>query len=90
MSKRILLLLILSYCIQTLVEAQRTCSTMELLQEQLNQKPELRDKMDAIERKTQSFIQNQSNSRNADIITIPVVVHVVYNHSGENISEAQI
>ena len=36
-------------------------------------------------------VSNQSNSMSPEkIITIPVVVHVVYNNTVENISEAQI
>ena len=34
--------------------------------------------------------QNQNNKINGSIITIPVVVHVIYNNSSENISDAQI
>ncbi|GLR16350.1 hypothetical protein GCM10007940_09650 [Portibacter lacus] len=44
-------------------------------------------------RNLQKLSENASIKRNAGpsgIITIPVVVHVIYNHSGENLSDAQI
>lgn len=52
--------------------------------------PELEEKREQIERHTARVLsQPQMRSANG-IITIPVVVHVVYNNASENISEAQI
>jgi hypothetical protein len=56
-------------------------------------------RMDQIEQFTNSFISRQSNQRQSNgiavnavaaTVTIPVVVHVVYNTSAQNISDAQI
>ena len=38
----------------------------------------------------QNYIQNSSENNSSTIITIPVVVHVVYYNSNENISDLQI
>ena len=47
-------------------------------------------RMDRIEDHTRQFIMNQENRSSAPVITIPVVVHVVWNTAAENISDAQI
>ncbi|MFT7588331.1 MAG: hypothetical protein ACI959_000538 [Limisphaerales bacterium] len=72
--------------------AQRNCGSMDYLQQQLNEDPKRATKMDAIELHTQNAIANAAIMRSAvdGIITIPVVVHVVYNTSAENISAAQV
>ena len=72
------------------INGQRTCSTMDLLHELEQKDPMLQSKMEAIERHTQRIVSNMSARNAMNVITIPVVVHVVYNHSGENISDAQI
>ena len=68
--------------------AQRNCGSMDYLEEQLQSDPKRAAKMEAIERFTNDFIEN--SDRVTGVITIPVVVHVVYNTSAENISDAQI
>ncbi len=72
-----------------LVEDARNCSTMEYFELQKENDPLLEARMEQIEQSTQRFVRDfDQNSRNT--ITIPVVVHVVYNTSAENISDAQI
>ena len=88
MSVRILLLLCLLAITQTLT-SQRNCGSMEHLQQQIEEHPEIYDNMKSIENATQHFINNPEKAVNG-IITIPVVVHVVYNTSSENITDAQI
>lgn len=70
---------------------QRSCATMEHLDSQKNLDPALQQKMDAIESFTsQKILQNRQSKVVGDIITLPVVVHVLYNSNDENISDAQI
>lgn len=69
--------------------AQRTCATMEVLEMQQAQDPLLQQRMDEIEQQTQAFLQSDVVQSRA-VITIPVVVHVLYRTSKENISDAQI
>ncbi|MEL7422377.1 MAG: M43 family zinc metalloprotease [Bacteroidota bacterium] len=72
------------------LQAQRNCGATEYLEMQMEQDPKRAIKMDQIERQTRQFLRN-SNSRAVNgTITIPVVVHVVYNNGTENISDAQI
>ncbi len=93
MKKNYLLGLALSIVMAGSVSAQqvRNCGTMHHLHELEAQDPGLTDRMQRVERETQQWI-NQSNTaqRGAAVVTIPVVVHVVYNTSAQNISDAQI
>lgn len=73
------------------IPSQRNCSAMEVLNRQLAQDPSRANALQSIEAQTARFIENQQTARNSSgVITIPVVVHVVYNNSTENISDAQI
>lgn len=69
------------------LNAQRNCGAMEYLEYQKQQDPTLELRMQAIEDFTERF-EGESGARN--VISIPVVVHVVYNTSAENISDAQV
>mgnify|MGYP000067064432 CR=1 FL=1 len=69
------------------LSAQRNCGSMEYLDQQIQENPQLIEQMQAIEDFTERFA-SESGARN--VITIPVVVHVVYNTSSENISDAQV
>jgi len=88
MFKNTLLLLALLCCAINL-NAQRNCGSMEILHEQLQKDPKMQSKMDAIEKRTQNYI-NSPIKAVIGTVTIPVVVHVVYNGSTQNISDAQI
>ena len=69
------------------LSAQRNCGSMDYLEQQIQDNPALIQQMQVIEEHTERFA-GQTVARN--VITIPVVVHVVYNTSAENISDAQI
>lgn len=69
----------------------RTCGTMDVLQQQIANDPAMAVRMQQIENQTSAFIaahKNQSNTMQS-IVTIPVVFHVVYATSAQNISDAQ-
>ncbi len=89
LSTLITLLLVLGFALPNL-QAQRNCGAMEHLEYQQQQDPKLEFKMQNIERHTQQYLQSNGAARVTGIITIPVVFHVVYNNSTENISDAQI
>lgn len=91
MKKNLLLLFTLIALFNLPLTAQRNCGSMDYLADQIKANPEIQRNMDQIERFTQDYI-NRSNERelNNGIITIPVIVHVVYQNSTENISDAQI
>ena len=71
-------------------QKMRSCATMQHLQMQQAQDPGLDARMQQIEKLTQSWISNQSTNKTTTIITIPVVVHVIYNTASQNISDAQV
>ena len=67
------------------------CATHERIVERLKEHPEDIVNREAIERFTENWISHQSaNKKSSGTITIPVVIHVVYKTSAENISDAQI
>ena len=82
--------LLMSLLFSTTVSAQRNCGAMEHLEMQMQQDPKRALKLEQIEQQTRRFLQNPANRAVNGVITIPVVVHVVYNNSTENISDAQI
>ena len=85
-------LFMMSLLLSTAIFAQqRDCASMENLDYRMQQDPGLQKRMADIETYTQNKIQAmQANRIVGNIITIPVVVHVIYSNSNENISDAQI
>jgi len=86
---------------------KRQCHSMQVLNKNLQENPQLFDKMFAIEKHTRAFGLSKNvaskggpkgggttppppTGDNLGIINIPVIVHVLYSNSNENISDAQI
>ncbi|GAA4013539.1 hypothetical protein GCM10022408_28310 [Hymenobacter fastidiosus] len=63
---------------------------MDVLQAQLAADPTLAQRMSAIERHTAHMVANSAVNRANAVVTIPVVVHVVYNTAAQNVTQAQI
>lgn len=72
--------------------AERSCASYDVLQAQIAADPARGERLNAIEAFTQRAIANRLTERveAGGDITIPVVVHVVYNTPEQNISDAQI
>ncbi|HYV90554.1 MAG TPA: GEVED domain-containing protein [Chitinophagales bacterium] len=87
--RKILLLLVTIFIGTTSAWSQRSCGTMDHLQMQLQQDPSLAQRMQEIETFTQNWIANHPSGERT-VITVPVVVHVVYNTTPQNISDAQV
>jgi len=68
----------------------RNCGTMEYLEVQKQADPGLEDRMDQLERGIQQWIDENPQQRNQSVITIPVVFHVVWNSTSQNISDTKI
>ncbi len=69
----------------------RNCSAMDHLHQAQMSDPSIIENMEAIERFTRRTIEERAGERDGlGVITIPVVFHVVYRSSTENISDAQI
>lgn len=88
MRTRLLVILAL-ICLAGGVRAQRNCGSMEYLQSQIQEDPKRSAKLEAVENHLRSVEDSGIRAVNG-VVTIPVVVHVVYNNSTENISDAQI
>lgn len=80
---------LLSFCFVGLFAQQRNCGTMEHLEQEIQLDPERALRLEQIENHTRQILN--SEARDVDgVITIPVVVHVVWNTNQENISDAQV
>lgn len=71
------------------VSAQRNCGAMEHLN-QMMLDPQVAQSREAIETHTQQFVSEYNPETGRAVVTIPVVIHVVYNTSAQNVSDAQI
>jgi hypothetical protein len=71
------------------LQAQRNCGSMDYLQNQQEEHPEREQRLKLIEQHTARVLDDPTRAVTGTV-TIPVVVHVVYNTSTENISTAQI
>ncbi len=95
--RRILLLLISSLTV-LFATSQRICGFADYRQQFINNTPGLSERIASIEAFTRQSIRNKTSSTlgtNAtgaglSVINIPVVVHIIYNSSSQNISDAQV
>lgn len=90
--KNFLLVFAFIACSLNLIAQQtirRSCGTMEHLQMQLQEDPGLAQRMIENERTLQQWIANNPSPENS-VFTIPVVFHVVYKNTSQNISDAQV
>ena len=88
-----LTLLCLLFIGAAFAQQERNCHSMNNLEYRESKDPSLKQRMKQIESFTQRKIQENQNYQSkvdGQIITIPVVVHVIYKNSQENISAAQI
>ncbi len=92
--KKVFLFLIgmsLSFFSFDIIAQSKKCATMTNLEKRMIQDPSLRQRMEESEIHTQKWISTNSDyKRTAQVITIPVVVHVLWNDSIQNVSDAQI
>jgi pregnancy-associated plasma protein-A/type IX secretion system substrate protein len=84
---------------QIIVYAQKDCRSAEYRQEAINKSPQLIAKIAEIEAFTQNLQKRKTVITNGEspatistpqVINIPVVVHIVYNSSAQNITDAQV
>ncbi|MFA5782368.1 MAG: T9SS type A sorting domain-containing protein [Bacteroidales bacterium] len=69
----------------------RKCGTMEYLEQQKALDPSVELQMQQLEEFTRQWIKDHPDgSGDKTIITVPVVVHVVWNTSAQNISDARV
>ena len=73
-----------------IISQQRNCGTMQHLEYLKSKDSNLEQKMLQNEENIKTWILNNTNRLSQNIITIPVVVHVVYYNNTENISDQQV
>lgn len=76
----------------TTLFAQRPCGTMELYQEMLKKDTSLQTRLNGIEKNIQQYITDKYTNKNTfktmgNVITLPVVFHVLYTNDAENVSD---
>ncbi len=95
---RSVVLCFLFICFHVLAHAQQECQSTTYMAILAGQNPTIKDRLAAVENFTKLWIasrqsnssQIQNNTSNGALIRIPVVVHIIYNSSAENISDAQV
>ena len=93
MRKQLLLLGGLALGLCAAAQQQRRCASFQHFQQQMARDPEMARNQQAIEQFTQAAAahpQNNATHRGTPVYNIPVVVHVLWNTSTQNISDAQI
>jgi hypothetical protein len=69
----------------------RKCLTQEKLNDLIHAQPEVHETRNRIEAFTTPFVKDyEKTASNRAVVTIPVVVHIVYNTAAQNISNQQI
>ncbi|RYE18115.1 MAG: hypothetical protein EOP45_14640 [Sphingobacteriaceae bacterium] len=78
--------------IEPTAEIGQRCASTELFEQQVAEDPGFLQRRQQIESYTQTVLKNKSNYRLlADgTVEIPVVVHVIYSTTAQNISDAQV
>jgi hypothetical protein len=92
MSNKFLFTILSLFLTGTLLgQTPRKCGTVTAHQQALQRDPSVKTRREALERATNVWIANNQNAiQNRTVVTIPVVVHVVYKTTAQNISDAQI
>jgi len=85
----LILLLLIMGAFGSNAQNGRNCGSMDYLAAQLANDPGLRTAMEQVERETDQWIAANPQRVQA-VITIPVVFHIVYNTTAQNISDARI
>ncbi|UOQ72751.1 hypothetical protein [Hymenobacter cellulosilyticus] len=69
---------------------KRQCAAVDVLKAQMAADPAMSQRLAAIEDQTRQFESDPIAQRTTAAVTIPVVVHVLYNTTAQNITDAQI
>ena len=86
--KRLLVLIIIFLTFQCF--SQERCSTNDHIDILNSKYPQFLEARKNVNNQTKNWVQNNLNSKSSTIITIPVVVHVVWNTNQENITDQQV
>lgn len=89
-SRRITWLMVVGMLFSVGVKAQHKCSSHQHRMQKAAQNPVYAQQLVEAEKTMQQAAQNVSYKRDGELITVPVVVHVLYNKDRENVSDEQI
>jgi len=87
---RTVLLGLIGLLVTDFVSAQRACRSFEYQQQLIQKDPGLQASQNAIQNFTVLHESRISSNATGKTITIPVVVHVLYHHPAENISDSLV
>ncbi|MBC8266229.1 MAG: hypothetical protein H8E84_04625, partial [Flavobacteriales bacterium] len=88
--KKLSLLLILVINVLFASSQGRNCGTMQHLNQLIQNDPQVQVRMQQEESAIQNWINNSPESMLLNVITIPVVVHIVYKTSAQNLSNNDV
>lgn len=90
--KSVIVIIITLLCTTVKMYAQRNCGTTHYWQEQLSLDPIMSERFKLIDNTASKIIKKETDNSITDerVITIPVVVHVLYNTVHHRISTAQV
>ncbi|MEZ4909424.1 MAG: M43 family zinc metalloprotease [Saprospiraceae bacterium] len=89
-SRRLSILVVLGFLSSVSFSQTRQCDSDAYLEQEISTNPRRLEILKEIELHTQDFVHLNASSRSTNIVTIPVVVHVVYKNDNENISKERI
>lgn len=70
-------------------EAQRSCGSADVYAHMMQHNSEFAQQRALIEEQTAAYVANP-NAQHRAVVTIPVVFHIVYNKTAQNVSDAQV
>jgi hypothetical protein len=74
----------------TAQDLQKKCHSNEAVEKIFQQNPEIRTRQQVVEEQISRFAASHNLDTRGGDVTIPVVVHIVYRTTNENISDAQV
>lgn len=86
----VLVLLLMAFNASVIYAQYHRCASTEVYERMLKEDAKFAANRAQIERETQQWIRDNAQNKTGAVITIPVVFHVVYNTTAQNISDAHI
>jgi len=88
--KKLITIVFVGICCVAVQAQTRNCGTMQHLDEIKQNDPQVEQRMQVEESAIQNWIVNSPESLMPNVITIPVVVHIVYKTSAQNLSDNDV
>lgn len=85
-----LTLVLLSFSFMQLFAQMKPCYTDEAVKQKIIENPEIQNMFRSVEKQARKWLREHPQLNNKTVVTIPTVVHVVYNTGLQNIADSQI